>query len=170
MNTQPKIYLAGPIAGATAEAAFGWRNEAADMLDPFGLKPLDPTIGHRRALLDQGRHEGAGTVFLSDNPCVHANVGLPFDAQDRHILERDFFAVKASSALLLPLSPATEYSRGTIVELGWAYALGVPVVTFGSTRERPSHPFVNALLGQYRFATLNEAVEFLADLLFGGRS
>jgi len=129
----PTIYLAGPIKGLTFEQAVGWRHRSREVLERhFGFRCIDPV---ERSLAD---HDGV----LDCN----SNLGLMSSqkaivAKDRnHVLQR-------ADALLVYLDNAPHVSIGTMIELGWADAKRIPIVTVMGPDNVHNHSFVREISG-----------------------
>lgn len=115
MNTH-KVYLAGPITGLSFGESTDWReyiNNRFKVEAPqiFGFSPL------------------RGKKYLKE----HKQIAPEYDqwplSTARGITERDKFDCKTSDIVLVNLLGAQSVSIGTVLEIGWASANGIPVVT-----------------------------------------
>jgi nucleoside 2-deoxyribosyltransferase len=83
---------------------------------------------------------------------------------------RDFFDVKRCDVLLINLLGCEKMTTGTVMELGWAYAMQKPVVVAiepeGNIHD--THPMVHEAIGGLRFPTLDEAIDAVAIVLGAG--
>ena len=149
------VYLAGPIAGTKGGEAFSWRQDAAFMLDNRG--DID--------VLDLMRAKsGLGPGPISENFNDYSSKGVFFTS--RGIMLRDFTDVKRADAILVNLLGATKPSLGTVMELGWAYAMQNPVVVAIERHGNPhdNHPMIHEAM-PFRVETLDEAVDAIAFIL-----
>lgn len=152
---RPRAYLAGAIAGLQFDDATNWRHQAKHALDLRGIESLDP-MRAKNALSTRGR--------ISTNCSDYAEYG-PFFVS-RGIMTRDFNDVKSCDALLVNLLGLTKASIGTVMELGWGFALQKPTVVVMEREGNPhdNHPMVLETIG-FRVETLDEAIDALAVVL-----
>jgi nucleoside 2-deoxyribosyltransferase len=148
------IYLAGPILGQTKGEANDWRHYVAEMLSRAsddqirGVSPLrcEPLIGERYD-------------FRYDDP----RFGTP-----KAIASKNLFDTKNCDFVLayLPREMGESVSLGTVVEVGWAHALGKPVIIVSDHPKIVQHPVVQAC-ASWTLGTLEEAVDVLLGVLGG---
>lgn len=152
---RPKAYLAGAIAGLQFDAATDWRHQAKVALELRGIEALDP-MRAKNALSNAGR--------ISSNCHDYADRG-PFFVS-KGIMTRDFNDVKTCDALLVNLLGLTKPSMGTVMELGWAFALQKPAIVVMERNGNPhdNHPMVLEAIG-FRVETMDEAIDALAVVL-----
>lgn len=122
------VYLSGPVTGTTYKAArYGWRKEFTEMLDK-GITVLSP-MRHEGHLAEvQGTLEKSYPENLFSRP--------------KMIVAKDFLDVSVSDIVIVHLLGATRISVGTMVELGYAKALGKTIVTIMEKGNLHEHPFV----------------------------
>lgn len=155
-----RVYLAGPITGLDYEGASDWRDwafcrladfsqdydEPIECYSPMRGKPRLKEIGEISGTGEEYRHMGAfytpkGIVTRDKYDCTHADI------------------------VLMNLLGAKEISKGTLVEVGWADALNIPIVLVmepeGNVHE---HVFLDVIPG-FRAATLAEGVEIVKGIL-----
>jgi hypothetical protein len=151
---KPIVYLSGPITRASITVAGGWRRHVAGILAPE-IICLDPLRGMYQHFKD--------SVSIPDTFAAHEPV------TDRAIMRRDHFDCLRSNLVFCNLIGATEVSKGTIMELAWAYDHHIPVIavleTSGNLHE---HPMVRESFG-WRFSTLDPAVCEAQHLLLADR-
>lgn len=144
-----KVYLAGPISGLTYDEGQDWREYAQAALAHHGIAGYSP-LRQKEFLRSEG--------VLSQ---AYAN---PM-ATDRGIMRRDFNDVKTSHVVLINLLGAKSASQGTVMEMGWAYALQIPVVVAvedaGNIHEHP----MNRQTWDYRVPCLDQALAITAAIL-----
>ena len=153
---RPIAYLAGGIAGLPGRAARDWRYEAYLRLSERYIETLDPM-----------RAKGAlptGEQPITRDFQSYAKNG-PFYTS-RGIMARDFNDVKRCAALLVNLLGLTKPSLGTVMELGWAYALQKPAVVAIEAEGNPhdGHPMIHEAM-PFRVTTLDEAIDAVATIL-----
>lgn len=106
------LYLAGPISGLSYESATDWRLNIQDKL-PFWVKTLSPL---------------RAKTYLKGVKCIEDNYSEHPTSTSRAILERDHNDVKKSDCILFNLLGTETVSIGTVMEIAWAKAYGVPAV------------------------------------------
>lgn len=153
-------YLSGPITGKTyEEARNGWRKE-------FDTKMADKGLagGSYHTMLSPMRHEG------------HlAEVKGPLEKQypdnlfsrPKMIVAKDFLDIKMSDIIVVHLLDAVKVSIGTMVELGYAKALGKTIVTIMQPGNMHEHPFVTEVSDAV-VENLDDAVAIVDSLLSEG--
>lgn len=152
---QPIVYLAGAIAGLSGAGATDWRIKAGECLWVRGIESLDPL---------------RAKAVLHTSPCIsgkfrdYEHNGAFFTS--RGIMTRDFNDVKRCDALLVNLLDLQKPSLGTIIELGWAYALQKPAVVAIEKSGNPhdGHPMIHEAM-PFRVETLEEAIHSVAVIL-----
>lgn len=122
------VYLAGPIAGRTEDQAKYWRGQVAKALahkhDIIGVSPL--------------RCEPVGISGVYD-------VSYQNDPQFgtlRAIGSKNFADVQMCDMTLAYLPKGAPVSAGTLIEIGWSYALRKPVVLVSDDDYLINHPVV----------------------------
>lgn len=153
--SKPLVYLAGAIAGLQFEDATDWRLQAKHLLGERGIETLDPMRG-KHALASKGR--------ISTSFHDYENCGAFFTA--RGIMTRDFNDVKRSDAGLVNLLGTTKVSAGTVMELGWYFALQKPVVVAIEREGNPhdNHPMIHEAM-RFRVESIEEAIDAVAIVL-----
>lgn len=136
-----KIFLAGRIEGLTWEAANSWRKDAItflrggvsnDVYNPCSFIPSK----HRNNLLNANNIHNR-TDMIDDN----------------------FKYIRQADVILVNLDVA---SIGTLLDLGAAHILHIPIVAFnmGQCKE---HPSIKNII-DYQYDTLEEACEYILKL------
>lgn len=142
------LYLAGPIHGILYEEAVRWRDEVSDMLSYDGFECLNPL---------------RGKAFLADHAdAVSDHYDHPL-ASGKAIVERDLYDIERSNFFLLNTIGVNEASTGSLVELGYARCLGLPIVTVLDKRSRWDRAWVREP-SSYVVETLDEAITVLRTL------
>lgn len=153
---KPIIYLAGPIAGKTWGEATNWRLRVSIDLRVAGCIPLSPM---------RAKEGLKGDLQISKDHRAYANYGPFYTSQG--IITRDFTDVKRCDALLVNLLGCQKLTTGTVMELGWAYAMQKPVVAVieptGNVHD--THPMVKEVIGGLRFDDLDDAVAAVLTLV-----
>lgn len=124
------VYLAGPITGATYDAATDWREDMALNL-PKGAVGLSPMRG-------KDYLKKLGTVGM---PSLLEQGTLPMSSA-KAIFSRDTYDIRRADIMLANLLGAGRVSVGTMVELGYARALGKVIIVVMEEKGNPhDHPF-----------------------------
>lgn len=129
------VYLSGPITGLTYSGArYGWRLEFAEMLDE-GIKVLSPM-----------RHEGH-LAEMRDKTIEPDNLPEGLFSQPKMIVTKDFLDIRASDIMVVNFSEAKKTSEGTLIEIGYAAALGKVIVIIQQPLSEAVHrsPFLTEL-------------------------
>jgi nucleoside 2-deoxyribosyltransferase len=108
-----KVYLAGPISGASYGEAVNWRDEASNDLFINDLEPYSPMRG--KAYLSKEEE-------IADSYSDHTMSSIT------GINIRDYNDTRTAGAILVYLLDAKKVSIGTVMEIAWARAHSVPVV------------------------------------------
>ena len=139
------IYLAGNIAGLTYEQATGWRLQAASDLVALGYDVFSPM---------------REKMYLAEK---FNKVAIPHtDVSFRDPFQRDMLDVRRSDYVLAYFHPEAPASIGTLVELGYAYALGKYIIVVDVGGTHVGHPFVRGVANDV-VQTLDDAVLLLAE-------
>jgi nucleoside 2-deoxyribosyltransferase len=163
---RPLVYLAGGIAGLSFDDATDWRSLATGLLRDRGIETLNPMRGK-----DALASKNAGIISGSFHD--YETQGAFFTA--RGIMTRDFNDVKTCDALLVNLLMPTlardanniaKPSLGTVMELGWAYALQKPAIVAIEAHGNPhdNHPMIHEAM-RFRVESLEEAIDAVAVVL-----
>lgn len=105
---KPKIYLAGPISGLSLTEATTWRNDVSRRL----LRDFNCVSPLRGA-------EKQPEAYFNPN-------GERWSTMKR-IVARDHNDVITSDAILVNFIGAKKYSRGTGMEIAWAFDRRIPI-------------------------------------------
>jgi hypothetical protein len=142
------VYLAGGITGLSYEEAISWRIEAAQKLRPLrALSPLRAKTYLNKELSIAG-----------DYPSIPLSTS-------RGITTRDRFDCQRSGCVIFYLLGARYVSIGTVLEMAWADAAGVPSVYAVEPEGNPhEHAMVRELM-DFRVETLDEAVHIARCVL-----
>lgn len=150
-----KVYLSGPITGLTyGEARYTWRKAFADML------------GSDITVLSPMRHEGHLAEMVD---AIHPD-NLPSNlfSKPKMIVSKDFLDIRECTIVVTNLLGATAVSQGTLVEYGYARALGKTIITVREPEGNVHNsPFV-AEVSDVVVGTLEEAAVIVKSLLSEG--
>lgn len=154
---RPLCYLAGPIAGLQYDEATDWRHQARYLLGEREIETLDPMRAKKALSKKRG-----GQIAVDFHE--YENEGVFFTS--RAIMARDFNDVKRSDAGLVNLLGTTKFSAGTVMELGWYFALQKPVVVAIEKSGNPhgNHPMLCEAM-PFRVETIEEAIDAVATIL-----
>lgn len=147
------VYLAGPITGLTyLDARFGWRKYVADQFNR-GITVLSPM-----------RHEG----HLSEvQGGLKKNYPDHFFSKSKVLFQKDVLDIRRADVVLVNLLGAKEASKGTLVEIGMAYAWDKFIVVVVEPGAIHDHPFVTEPASAV-LHSLDEAIEIINSLLSEG--
>lgn len=152
-----RVYLAGPIAGLSYDAAACmWRKKAFEELNRYGIAAYSPM----RAKGFLAKVSG----ILSSTIPPHAIDGSQYTSA-KGIVGRDRFDVQNCDVVLVNLLNAPRVSIGTMVEFGWANAWDKPIVTVMEENDPyHDHLFVHQL-STYVTPTLDTGLEMVKNML-----
>lgn len=123
-----KVYLCGPITGQLYDDADRWRQHAARVIGMGrALGALDWEV--RSPLYEKRQYDTGGP--LPDS----------FEGDDA-VADEDFEWIAESDAVIAYFKDAERASIGSCVELGYAYALGKPIITVVEKGSVHDHLFV----------------------------
>lgn len=140
-----KVYLSGRIYGLTYAQATGWRDAVASALWHSGIEVYDPMRGKEElAAVEEMPHE-------LDNPTFSKPA----------MFTRDLLDITRSDIVLVYNIPPV--GRGTMFEMGYAYAHNIPIVLVTEPREDES-PFMECPPA-VTYTSLTQAVDFIISVL-----
>jgi nucleoside 2-deoxyribosyltransferase len=147
--SRPVVYLAGPITGLSYDGAVGWREDAEAHLDAYGIGTADPM---------RGKSYLSGQDEIKDSYADHAM------STAHAIFKRDRMDCRKCDALLVNFLGAEKVSIGTVMEIAWADANGIPVVIVMEPDNLHQHSMVKE--AAYVVAdTLDEGIQITRRLL-----
>lgn len=155
------VYLAGPIAGHRYNETVDWRSQVAAALRDRGVDSLSP-MRAKEKLKEDG--------IISSDFRHYAGKGRGPFYTSKGIMTRDFNDVKRSAMGFVYLLGTEKLTTGTVMELGWYYALQKPVVVVieeDGSNIHDSHPMVMEAIGGLRFNNIEDAID--ATLVVLGR-
>lgn len=167
MYPQKQVYLAGPIVGVGyGEARFGWRQQFATMVrdEESGHAAAYPHIHfyspmRGRRIMDENDTVAPGVEFVIDDPLENA----------KSMLARDTNDVRNADMVVVNLLGAKRAALGTTAEMGFAFALRVPILLI--MEKDPSifhhHGFIIGM-ADYHVETLKEAAYVVQTILTPG--
>ncbi len=146
------IYAAGPITGISYKGATDWRQGVSLELEKFGIITFSP-MRHKDYL--------AGTESIGDS-----YEGKPLSC--RHgIMQRDFYDVRRADLIFVNFLGATTVSKGTVMELAWAFAYQKPTVVIMEPGNIHEHAMVNEAIS-FRVLSIEEAIHVTKSILLPG--
>jgi len=154
---KPTVYLAGAIAGLAYDDATDWRKTATGFLRERGVECLDPMRAKHALASRNGGMISKSFRDYQDNGAFFTSRG---------IMTRDFHDVKRCDVLLVNLLGLQKPSLGTVMELGWAYALQKPAVVAIEREGNPhdNHPMIHEAM-RFRVESIEEAIDAVAIIL-----
>lgn len=148
------VYLSGPITGLTHTGAVEWRqlvSEKFGHLSGGRIRTMSPMRGKK--YLDNG--QPISTFNDHRSKVLSSKEG---------IYTRDRNDVQRADIMLVNLLGAAKVSIGTVIELGWADAWGIPVVLAVEEGNIHRHPILDETANVI-VPTLDEAVEYAYHVL-----
>lgn len=136
-----RIYLCGSVAGRSTKEVREEREEATAALEAYGWQAVDPLAGEydslkrRRNIKDDQSELSLGTICLKDK-----------------------YGIESSDMLLWLTADVASY--GSCIEVGLAWARGIPIISVDAEKRGRTNAFVNPL-STYIADTLEEALEFI---------
>lgn len=162
-----KVYLAGPITGASWNESEDWRDQVK----------LDASLDPQRFWNIEFFSPLRGKEYLRDHPEIKDSYPTLQFSTSKAIMLRDHHDVMTSDAVLVNLTGAKRVSIGTVMEIAWAYTHKIPVIAImeGSFDQKTGfdvseggniheHSMLNEAIW-YRFTTVDEAMHAI-NLLF----
>lgn len=152
-----RIYLCGQITGASYdEARWGWRARVGALLEDSDIKVISPM---RR--IDENRDD-------VDSISPHGLRGSVLQSA-KGLTACDKFDLKRSDLVFanLVMNNPAKISVGSMIELGWADALGIPVVAVLPEGNAHDHAMVRELI-TWRCTTMEQAIEVTRAVLSEG--
>jgi nucleoside 2-deoxyribosyltransferase len=154
-----KVYLAGPIGGSTYDEAQNWRRNLSDLL----YSKSDGAIRGYSPLRGKGALKSVGPLSTAAYPFYS-----PL-ATDKAILTRDFNDCRTADLVIANLLPHDEDappSLGTVMEIGFAYALQVPILAICAYAGNPvaTHAMVGSAVSFWA-GSLDEAADMACSIL-----
>jgi len=155
-----KVYLAGPIGGSTYDEAQNWRIDLSDLLSTKS----DGAIRGYSPLRGKGALKFAGPL---------STVAYPFYsplATSKAILARDFNDCRTADLIIANFIEQDEGappSLGTIMEIGFAYALQVPILGVGcayAANPVATHAMIESAVSFWA-QSLDEAADMACSIL-----
>jgi nucleoside 2-deoxyribosyltransferase len=159
-----KVYLAGVISGQTFEGATNWRSYAAHQLQKGEW--VDLSIEHRKDgyFLDTGIRAYSP---MRAHGYLHDMEGMPKDRKEtniKRILQRDHWDCKTSDVILCNLLDVEKVSIGSVMEIAWAYAYGIPLVLVTNKDSVHRHGMLVESTGWVTI-NLDEGIQMVKDIL-----
>lgn len=149
-----KVYLAGPITGASWNQSEDWRDqikEEAKIRPEFfeDVKFYSPLRG-KDYLRNESEIGDSYSQFKFSTP--HA------------IMIRDHHDVQTCDVVIANLTGATRVSIGTVMEIAWAYAYRKPVICIMEPAEKQVTGFEPSVgKNIHEHSMLNEAIYYRAE-------
>ena len=143
------VYLAGPIKGLSFDDSVNWRAQAEKVLGEVGIGTLNPMRFKDYLKDEQNLQE------------IYPNHHL---STSKSIVSRDTHDIRRVDIVLANFVGAQSVSIGTSCEVGYAYALGVPIVTALEPGSLHDHCFIREM-SSYVVPSVAEALELTAQIL-----
>lgn len=140
------VYLCGPISGLDYKGAVSWREEFGKHLSP-GIQTLSPM---------RGKGYLTNEKYLAER------------GYDKHVMSsakgitvRDRFDTMRADIIVANFLGAERVSIGSMIELGWADSLRIPIVAIMEKEGNAhDHGMVNEIVG-FQVQTVEEAAHIV---------
>lgn len=140
-----RVYLCGSVAQRSTREVREEREHAAALIRQQGWMPVDPLAGEYRALKYQRKIED------SDAGLTPAS-----------LVNKDRFAIDNVTCLLWLTADVPSY--GSCIEVGYAWAKGLPIISVDPSKRGRRSAFV-AHCSTFIATSLEEAINFIVDYL-----
>lgn len=143
-------YLAGPIENLTIGNATSWRKSVTEKFAGL-IKFHNPMYGKEQIV------SGKRLIKQENYSPETFNLTKPDS-----IFNRDLVMINNSQFILVNLLNPTKFPKGTMFEIGYAYAMRKLVVIIASDPAITEHPFIKQ--SSVQFTSFETAFEFLQAL------
>lgn len=140
------VYLAGPISGCSFAGCTEWREGVIKDLAQDGIIGVSPM---------RSKEYLSKLESISATGQEYAHMSAM--STPKGVTTRDRFDTQRATVVLVNLIGAKTVSIGTMIELGWADSVRVPVVLAMEPGNAHEHMMVESIAG-FRLSTLEEAV------------
>ena len=110
---KPKVYLAGPITGASYKTATSWRDDVALRLSDNGIDAYSPL---------------RGKTYLKHEKNISDSYENTLTSSQRGIFARDSYDCMNCDAIFVNLLGTEKVSIGTVMEIAWGWAFRKPII------------------------------------------
>jgi nucleoside 2-deoxyribosyltransferase len=145
-----KGYLAGPIENCTLANACDWRTKIQKQFQGL-IKFHNPMCGKEQIVSGK-------KLIKQANYAPESRLLTKPDS----IFYRDLTMIRDSDFLLVNSLTGTRFSKGTMFEVGYAYATNKMIILIGRDPELVDHPFIKC--SSVVFDTLTDSFEFMTTL------
>jgi len=146
-----KVYLAGPITGLSFNESEGWRDEFKELVKRSPVLTRVDLFSPLRA-----KHYLRGETNIAGQ-----YEGTALSSQ-KGIMGRDRWDIFTADALVIDFTGAKKVSIGTVMEIAWANARGIPVIAV-LDELHGNHPMIKEAV-TFPVKDLNEALYVLEAL------
>ena len=143
------VFLAGPITGLSYNAASDWREQVRKQL-PEGIVGLSALRG-KPHLKDKSRIR----TTYEEYPLTTA----------KGIMIRDFNDVARCDIVFVNFLGAKEISKGTLLEIGWAYAMRKPIILAIEDEGNPHDNFMVRESAGFIVNDIEKAIKLIGDVI-----
>lgn len=167
----PTVYLAGPILNQTEADANDWRRMASARLEKTGIRAVSPlrceppgvdgtyALGYSDPKFGTARAIGSKNLFDVRN-CTMVLAYFPVQMEEQATGFDDDGCATGTELVKKP------FSLGTVLEIGWAFALGKPAVVASADARLVEHPVFKACAG-WIVPELDDGLEVVEGILGG---
>jgi len=150
------VYLCGPITGTTFdETKYGWRRHVYRELKRNGIIGWSPM-----------RHKMKEQFGKDAQESMHRMGGYPDDPMScpKGITARDRYDTMKSDLIFCNLLGTEKISVGSMIELGWADAMRIPIVMVMEEGNIHEHAMVEDML-DFRAYSIDEGIDITRKIL-----
>lgn len=123
-----KIYLAGPIAGLTYNGATDWREDFYNFFKEYNIDAYSPM---------------RGKIFLAEFPEMEDAFESNILSTQKTITVRDRVDATTCDLMIANFQGAQKVSIGTCIEIGWADANNIPIITIIDDDQLHQHAIID---------------------------
>lgn len=158
-----KVYLAGPITGASWNQSEDWRDELKALAEE---SVVYHTTGLRMGPFADVKFYSPlrGKDYLRNESEIGDSYSQFKFSTPHAIMIRDHHDVQTCDVVIANLTGATRVSIGTVMEIAWAYAYRKPVICIMEPAEKQVTGFEPSVgKNIHEHSMLNEAIYYRAE-------
>lgn len=164
------VYLAGPITGCKYGEATDWREYAKNELakgtwvDGKPINSLQMTQGYytHSGIIAYSPMRAKGYLDKMEN-MPDADSRFPLTTPQA-IIQRDYYDVRSSDAMLVNFLGAQRVSIGTVMEIGFAHSHRISTVVVMDKGNLHDHEFIKASVG-WLTEDLDTGIQLVKNIL-----
>lgn len=159
-----KVYLAGPITGASWNKSEDWRDEIKNLANTTYTQ-VSPGDSWERPFADVKFYSPLrGKDYLKNEKEISDSYSQFKFSTPHAIMIRDHHDVQTCDVVIANLTGADRVSIGTVMEIAWAYAYRKPVICIMEPAEKQVTGFEPSVgKNIHEHSMLNEAIYYRAE-------